>query len=72
MCIRDRGYTVFGNVYINNGSDAALDASMLAGDYAAKLGAQGPQVLIIHTPVSYTHLDVYKRQAPRAPRPWRG
>ena len=43
------GYTVFGNVYINNGSDAALDASMLAGDYAAKLGAEGPQVLIIHT-----------------------
>ena len=43
------GYTVFGNVYINNGSDAALDASMLAGDYAAKLSAEGPQVLIIHT-----------------------
>ena len=43
------GYTVFGNVYINNGSDAALDASMLSGDYAAKLGAEGPQVLIIHT-----------------------
>ena len=36
-------------MYINNGSDAALDASMLAGDYAAKLGAEGPQVLIIHT-----------------------
>ena len=35
------GYTVFGNVYINNGSDAALDASML--------GADEPQVLIIHT-----------------------
>ena len=29
------GYTVFGNVYINNGSDAALDASMLGADYAA-------------------------------------
>ena len=43
------GYTVFGNVYINNGSDAALDASMLSCDYAAKLGAEGPQVLIIHT-----------------------
>ena len=43
------GYTVCGNVYINNGSDAALDASMLSGDYAAKLGAEGPQVLIIHT-----------------------
>ena len=25
----------------NNGSDAALDASMLSGDYAAKLGAEG-------------------------------
>lgn len=36
-------------MYINNGSDAALDASMLSGDYAAKLGAEGPQVLIIHT-----------------------
>ena len=43
------GYTVFGNVYINNGSDAALDASMLGTDYAACLGADEPQVLIIHT-----------------------
>ena len=43
------GYTVCGNVYINNGSRAALDASMLSGGYAASLGAQGPQVLIIHT-----------------------
>ena len=43
------GYTVFGNVYINNGSDAALDVSMLSADYAAKLGTEGPQVLIIHT-----------------------
>ena len=43
------GYTVLGNVYINNGSDAALDASMLAGPYASALGETGPQVLIIHT-----------------------
>lgn len=43
------GYTVLGNVYINNGSDAALDASMLAGPYAAALGETGSQVLIIHT-----------------------
>ena len=43
------GYTVSSNVYINNGSDAALDASMLAGPYAAALGETGPQVLIIHT-----------------------
>ena len=43
------GYTVFGSVYINNGSDAALDAAMLEGPYAAALGSAGPQVLIIHT-----------------------
>lgn len=43
------GYTVFGNVYINNGSSAALDASMLSADYAAQAGAGEPQVLIIHT-----------------------
>lgn len=43
------GYTVFGNVYINNGSSAALDETMLSRDYAAQLGAEEPQVLIIHT-----------------------
>ena len=43
------GYTVFGNVYINNGSSAALDETMLSADYDARLGAEGPQVLIIHT-----------------------
>lgn len=43
------GYTVMGNVYINNGSDASLDASMLSGAPAAKLSAEGPQVLIVHT-----------------------
>lgn len=43
------GYTVLGNVYINNGSDAALDAAMLAGPCAAALGEAGPQVLILHT-----------------------
>ena len=50
------GYTVLGNVYINNGSDAALDAAMLAGPYAAALGETGPQVLIIdtHATESYT------------------
>ena len=36
-------------MYINNGSDAALDAAMLAGPYAAALGEAGPQVLILHT-----------------------
>lgn len=43
------GYTVFGNVYINNGSSSSLDASMLSESYAAALKEEGPQVLIIHT-----------------------
>ena len=43
------GYTVFGNVYINNASDAVLSASQLSGGFAAKLAQEGPQVLIIHT-----------------------
>ena len=43
------GYTVFGNVYINNASDAALSAAQLSGDFAASLQSGGPQVLIIHT-----------------------
>ena len=43
------GYTVAGRVYINNASACALDAAMLTGDFAAKCGADGPQVLIVHT-----------------------
>ena len=43
------GYTVFGNVYINNASSASLSASQLSGGFAAKLQEDGPQVLIIHT-----------------------
>ncbi|MDO4813309.1 MAG: stage II sporulation protein P [Eubacteriales bacterium] len=43
------GYTVFGNVYINNASSASLNTSQLSGDFAAELQDGGPQVLIIHT-----------------------
>ena len=43
------GYMVLDGVYINNASDAALNASELTGDFAAKLQSGGPQVLIIHT-----------------------
>ena len=43
------GYTVFDGVYINNASDASLNASQLTGNFAAKLQSGGPQVLIIHT-----------------------
>lgn len=43
------GYTVFGNVCINNASSASLNTSQLSGDFAAELQEGGPQVLIIHT-----------------------
>lgn len=43
------GYTVLGNVYINNGSACTLDAGQLGGAPAAVCPAEGPQVLIIHT-----------------------
>ena len=43
------GYTVFGNVFINNGSSCTLEAGQLSGAPAAVCPAEGPQVLIIHT-----------------------
>lgn len=44
------GYLVAGDVYINNRSDLALDASIFHETFAAALAAEeGPQVLIVHT-----------------------
>lgn len=43
------GYTVLGNVYINNGSACSLNTADLAGEPAAKCPDDGPQVLIVHT-----------------------
>ena len=44
------GYTVLGNVCINNGSKCMLDASQLTGaPAAAECPVDGPQVLIVHT-----------------------
>lgn len=44
------GYLVSGDVYINNRSDNALDASIFDGTFAAALAEEeGPQVLIVHT-----------------------
>lgn len=43
------GYTVLGNVYINNGSACTLEAGQLGGAPAAACPAEGPQVLIVHT-----------------------
>ena len=34
------------------------------GQSAVALIARYPNLLVVHTPVSYTHLDVYKRQCP--------
>ena len=45
-----KGYTVVGNAYIKNSSSRTMDAQQLAeGNYSAKLGTEGPQVLIIHS-----------------------
>lgn len=43
------GYTVVGGVYINNASVCSLEASDLAGGFAAVCPEEGPQVLIVHT-----------------------
>ncbi|MDE7245950.1 MAG: stage II sporulation protein P [Oscillospiraceae bacterium] len=44
------GYTVAGDVYINNRTDYGLDPSMFDGTFAAGLSQEeGPKVLIVHT-----------------------
>lgn len=44
------GYVITGDVYIDNRSDRALDASIFDGTFAAALSEEeGPQVLIVHT-----------------------
>ena len=43
------GYVVSGLAYINNYSDNPLTAADLEGGFAAQLGAEEPQVLIIHS-----------------------
>ncbi|MBR4870247.1 MAG: stage II sporulation protein P [Oscillospiraceae bacterium] len=43
------GYTVAGLSYIANSTDHALDAAALLAPFAASLGEEDPQVLIIHT-----------------------
>ena len=43
------GYTVAGLSYIANSTDYTLDAAALLAPFAASLGSEDPQVLIIHT-----------------------
>ena len=43
------GYLIYENVYVNNASDAPLEASDLGFDFSAALTDEAPQVLIVHT-----------------------
>ena len=43
------GYTVCGRVYVSNSTEHALSVSELQAPFAAALGEEGPQVLILHT-----------------------
>ena len=43
------GYVVSGLAYINNYSDKDFNAESLTGGFAARLGSDAPQVLIVHT-----------------------
>ena len=43
------GYIISGLTYINNYSDKSFSAADLEGDFAATLGTDAPQVLIVHT-----------------------
>ena len=67
MCIRDRGYTAQGdhvimNKYVYDADVAVLIGHTQGNPYGGYSGG--------YKPVSYTHLDVYKRQgADRADRP---
>ena len=55
--------TLFYGLLLPSGNDAAVAlACVCAGDVDTFVGWMNP--------VSYTHLDVYKRQAQATPRPW--
>jgi stage II sporulation protein P len=43
------GYTVLGNVYINNSTSYPLTAEEVQQPFSAALSADGPQILILHT-----------------------
>ncbi len=47
--LSEAGYTVAGKSYIANATDHTLDPKALLTPFAAKLGEEDPQILIIHT-----------------------
>ncbi|WP_297294490.1 stage II sporulation protein P [uncultured Oscillibacter sp.] len=52
------GYTVCGRVYVSNSTEHALSVSELQAPFAAALGEEGPQVLILHTHGSEAYTPV--------------
>ena len=52
------GYTVCGRVYVSNSTEHALPVSELQAPFAAALGEEGPQVLILHTHGSEAYTPV--------------
>lgn len=52
------GYTVCGRVYISNSTSHELSVSELQEPFAAALGKEGPQVLILHTHGSEAYTPV--------------
>ena len=59
MCIRDRNYSV--NPIIKGGCPL-LNAAVDADDQYSELSKTASKFMNRSVPVSYTHLDVYKRQ----------
>ena len=57
MCIRDRSYAEPGTGAEAGRSGLAVGSAVLSAD-----GSVLTQWRVIFRPVSYTHLDVYKRQ----------
>ena len=53
MCIRDRGMSLL---------DIGCGWGFLLIEAAKKYKVHGTGITLSHEPVSYTHLDVYKRQ----------
>ena len=45
----EKGYDVIGSVYLSNSTGYAVDPDGFDGSFAAALGEEGPQVLIVHT-----------------------
>ena len=64
MCIRDRRVTAFRAVYHQVFNADIGEGATGHHAVVSAAGAEGVEIFSVHShaPVSYTHLDVYKRQ----------